>query len=343
MTNTPTPAPTAPLIDPFERRISYLRVSVTDRCNYRCVYCMPADGMDYMPQAELLTYEEITRIVRVLARAGIERVRVTGGEPLVRRDLPQLIQRLTSIEGIDEVVMTTNAHLLDGHAQALAGAGLRGLNISLDSLRRERFARMTRGGDLDRVIRGLEAAQRAGIPVIKLNAVVIRGFNDDELLELVAFSIARGVTMRFIEFMPIGAETVWGDNACVTADEMRDALMTEYELVPEGARQGKGPARYWRVFGERTPAWGHPVGIISAVTECFCGDCNRIRLTAQGGLRACLADDGEVNLRDIIRSGGDAEAILDGVARALGNKKETHAFELGGDSVTVKQMVSIGG
>jgi GTP 3',8-cyclase len=331
------------LEDTFARRVTYLRLSVTDRCNYRCVYCMPAEGLEYLPHRELLTFEEIEAIVAALAKVGVRRVRVTGGEPLVRRDLPALIGRLARVEGIDEVLLTTNAHMLEQSATALVEAGLSGINISLDSLDPERFARLTRGGNLGRVLRGLAAIREAGLSRIKLNAVVIRGFNDDELLDLFRFSADEDVVLRFIEFMPIGADTVWGDDACVTAQEMREQLARHYDLVPEGHKLGKGPARYWRLFGEGLPAWGHPVGVISAVTECFCSDCNRIRLTALGGLRACLADDTEVSLRDVLRGGGSADDIVEAVVRALRLKKATHAFELDGDSVTVKQMVSIGG
>ncbi len=215
---------TSPLIDRYDRQITYLRLSVTDRCNYRCVYCMPVEGISYMPQAELLTFEEIEDVVSALAAVGVQRVRVTGGEPLVRRDITNLIQRLGEIDGIDEVLMTTNAHLLERHAKAVVDAGLAGVNISLDSLRQDRFSQLTRGGDLSRAVDGLRAVKAAGIPSIKLNAVVIRGFNDDELGDLVRFSAAEGVVLRFIEFMPIGEETVWGDGACVPASEIRGRL-----------------------------------------------------------------------------------------------------------------------
>jgi cyclic pyranopterin phosphate synthase len=332
------------LTDGFNRRVTYLRLSVTDRCNYRCVYCMPEHGITYVPHRELLTFEEIEQVVAALVQAGIRRVRVTGGEPLVRRDLPVLVERLAALAGIDEVVLTTNAHLLEVYAEELAAAGLAAINISLDSLRRERFARITRGGDVERVLRGVEAARRAGIPRVKLNAVVIRGFNEDEIEDLVRFSVEHDAVARFIEFMPIGEDTIWGrPNAVVPAAEMREALGRRWDLVAEGTKPGKGPAKYYRLFGEGMPSWGHPVGIIAAVTECFCADCNRIRLTAQGGLRACLADDREVNLRDILRAGGSQQDLIAAAQAALSGKLESHAFRLDGDNVTIKQMVSIGG
>lgn len=299
--------------------------------------------MRYLPARELLSYEEIEMVVSAMAEAGVRRVRVTGGEPLVRRELPSLISRLKGIDGIDEVVMTTNAHRLEQSAQALRDAGLDGLNISIDSLRTDRFARITRGGDLARVLRGLDAAKAAGIPSIKVNTVVIGGFNEDEILDVAHFSVAHDVVLRYIEFMPIGADTVWGEGRCVPAKEIRRQLATAFDIAPEGARPGKGPARYMRMTGAQLPPEGHLIGIISAVTECFCDSCNRVRLTALGGLRACLADDGEVNLRDVIRSGGGRAEVVAAVRRALGAKKETHAFDLEGGSVTLKQMVSIGG
>jgi cyclic pyranopterin phosphate synthase len=330
------------LSDRFERRVTYLRLSVTDRCNYRCVYCMPAAGIDYMPHRDLLSFEEIETIVRALAAVGVRRVRLTGGEPLVRRDLSVLVEKLCGIPGIDEVVMTTNAHILERHIGDLVAAGLSGINISLDSLKPDRFAEITRGGDVGKVIAGIEAAKEAGLGP-KLNAVAIRNVNHDELLDLVRFSIERGVVLRFIEFMPIGAETIWPDAGCLPAADIRAELATRYRLEAEPFKNGRGPARYWRLFGADAPPEGHRVGIIAAVTECFCSDCNRIRLTSQGGLRACLADDREVDLRDILRSGGNAEDLRAAVRRALFAKNETHAFVLGGGNVTEKQMVSIGG
>ena len=332
--------------DRFGRRLSYLRLSVTDRCNYRCVYCMPAQGVPLRPSRELLTFEEIERIVRVLASGGVRRVRITGGEPLVRRDLTGLIARLTRIEGVEQVVMTTNAHLLAERAEALRDAGLSGLTISLDSLDEARFSRITRGGSLPKVIEGIEAAQRAGFERIKINTVVIRGFNDDELIDLVDWSLARGCVPRFIEFMPIGAETIWGskghEGGCVPAAELDAVLGARYELTPVGMVQGAGPARYFEVAGPGTSP-GQKLGIISAVTQCFCDACNRIRLTPQGGLRACLADDSEVPLRDAMRAGLDDEGLALAVHRALWGKLESHSFDIEGGTVTRKQMVSIGG
>ncbi len=339
--------PTSPFADSFGRQISYLRVSITDRCNFRCVYCMPEDGINFVPRPEILTYEEITEIVSVFAEHGVRRVRLTGGEPLVRADVVDLVASLKSIPGIEELCLTTNAFLLPKLAEPLKAAGLDQLNISLDSLRAERFEEITRVGDLERVIAGIDAAIAAGFESIKVNAVVVRGFNDDELLDLIRFAAGRGLIMRFIEFMPIGGDTVWGDNACVTAQEMRQAV-SEAWTVSLDPPTGKvaGPSRYWSVSGDGLPA-GTKFGIISAVTECFCADCNRVRVTPKGGLRACLADDREINLRDLLRSPASPEdrrvRLATAIESALFGKKEKHAFDLDGGAVTGKRMHAIGG
>lgn len=333
------------LEDGFGRRISYLRLSVTDRCNFRCVYCMPEEGVPLEPSHRMLSFEEMERAVRALARLGVRRVRLTGGEPLVRRDLTQLVERLKAIEGLDELVMTTNGVLLPRYADELAQAGLDGVTVSLDSLRPERFARLTRRGSLEQVLAGIEAAQRAGLGPVKINAVIIRGFNDDEVLDLVSWSLERGCVMRLIEFMPIGAQTVWSElphGGCVPQAELLAVLGVRWRLQAQGMRQGAGPSRYWSLEGLSGQVEGR-VGIISAVTECFCDACNRIRLTPQGGLRACLADDRELSLRELIRAGASDAELAQAVQEALLGKRQSHRFDLEGGAVTRKQMVSIGG
>lgn len=336
------------LTDRFGRKLTYLRISVTDRCNFRCVYCMPECGIQFAPRKELLTYEEITELVEVFAAEGVRRVRLTGGEPLVRADLPDLVRMLKAVDGIDKVAMTSNAFLLDRYAELLKDAGLDSLNISLDTLVPERFKEITRVGNLERVLGGIDAAQKAGFSSIKLNAVIVGGFNDDEMPDLVRFGIDRGLIMRFIEFMPIG-DTVWGEEKgdCVPARTMRETLAEHWKLEADTERYGTGPARYWRLRGPDTPDEGHPFGIISAVTECFCAACNRVRLTSEGGLRACLADDQEVDLREPLRTidapGKRREVVEHRIQMALFGKKERHAFDIDGGSVTNKQMTSIGG
>lgn len=336
-----------PFADQFGRQVTYLRVSVTDRCNFRCRYCMPAHGIDHVPRPELLTFDELRDLVTIFADHGVSRVRLTGGEPLVRADISRLVELIASVRGIDEVVMTTNAYLLARHAASLRDAGLSGLNISLDSLDAATFTRLSRIGEMQRVLDGIDAARGVGFEHLKLNAVVIRGENDHELCDLVQFAADRASVMRFIEFMPIGGETGWGREACVTAREMREQLSARWDLEPEEQSFGAGPARYWRARGEGLDPAGTPFGIISAVTECFCADCNRVRITPQGGLRACLADDREVSLRDALRLAPtpvdglrDAERLI---RSALFGKKETHDFDLDGGAVTRTAMTSIGG
>lgn len=335
------------LTDSFGRRVTYLRISLTDRCNFRCVYCMPEHEVEHLARPDLLTYEEIAEVVEVFARAGVTRVRLTGGEPLLRAEVPRLVAMLKAIEGIERVALTTNAFLLRKNARALAEAGLDSLNISLDSLDDELFRRISRVGTLERVIGGIDAAAAAGFEPIKLNAVVMGGVNDHELTDLVAFAAQRRAIMRFIEFMPIGGDTAWGEARCVPAAQMRERLSERWEVVPDPSRYGTGPARYMRVHGPEFGPEGWPVGIISAVTECFCADCNRVRISPQGGLRACLADDHELDLRAVLRSAEPPavkrDRLLALIGASLGGKRETHSFDIEGESVTSTRMHSIGG
>lgn len=311
---------------------------------------MPEEGDPFTRNPELLTYEEIAEVVGIFGAQGVRKIRLTGGEPLVRRDLARLVALLKEQPGIEHVALTTNAFLLARQAEALREAGLDSLNISIDSLDPERFARLTRTGTLDRVLEGIEAASEQGFESVKLNAVVVRGFNDDEIPALVRFAHDHGAIMRFIEFMPIGQDTIWGGDGrstCVPAREIRDLLREHWRLEPDATRYGAGPARYWRCHGEGAPEQGIKVGVIGAVTECFCEDCNRVRVTSRGGLRACLADDGEVDLREILRNGGTpqerAHELRAAIWRSLWGKKARHAFELDGTGVTHKAMNAIGG
>lgn len=334
---------TVPFSDRFQRKVTYLRLSVTDRCNYRCTYCVPIQGVSLGPSTDLLSFEEIELLVSAMAQVGVNRVRLTGGEPLSRRQLPLLISKLTAIEGVDEVLMTTNAHALESCVDALVDAGLNGVNISLDTIRPDRFRKITRGGDLERVLRGLRAAKRSGLASVKINSVVILGFNDDELLELTRFAVAEGVVLRFIEFMPVGVDTIWHRDSWLPASAIKQVLATEYTLEPVQHQAGRGPARYWRLSGNGMPPGGALVGIIAAMSEGFCDSCNRLRLTAQGGLRVCLADDNEVDLRAVIRSGGGKPEIMQTLREALFRKKESHHFCDTGATGAEKEMVKIGG
>jgi len=338
------------LTDSFGRTVTYLRLSITDRCNFRCVYCSPEDGIKHEARPELLTFEEIAEVVRIFTRHGVRKVRITGGEPLVRAGVPELVGLLSAVPDLEHVAMTTNAFLLERQVDALADAGLDSLNVSLDSLDAENFEQLTRIGDLERVVRGIDAALERDFDPVKLNTVVIRGFNDRELTDLVEFAVDRGTVLRFIEFMPLGTQTVWtetDENSCVPASEIRDRLREHWELEPDDDTYGSGPARYWRLHGPGIPAEGHPVGLIGAVTECFCEGCNRMRMTPTGQLRACLADDREISVRAPLRTIGDPDerqrAVEHSIERALAGKKASHDFELDGGAVTDKPMTAIGG
>lgn len=337
------------LHDSFARRVTYLRVSLTDRCNYRCVYCMPAEGVDLAPRDEVLTFEEIERLVRVMMGLGVRRVRLTGGEPTVRKDLVELVARLGAL-GLDDLALTTNGERLGELAQPLRAAGLVRLNVSVDTLDRARFAAITRRGDLDRVLAGLDAARAAGFTGTKLNAVVMGGVNDGELAELCRFAWARELTPRLIEFMPMSDGSLFADTLgagaqrFVSAAQMRATLAAAFGPLDgdDGdGLPGVGPARYWRVRGGDFAA--RRVGLISAVTEPFCESCNRVRLSATGQLHTCLALDDDSDLRAPLRSGASDDELARKVLMAVSAKKEGHRFTSCGAGGPRKHMVAIGG
>lgn len=311
----------APLRDAQGRTYSYARISITDRCDMACVYCMPEGGeKEHGRRAEILADAEIERLVRVLARAGVSRFRLTGGEPLVRPGVPALVAAMRAA-GAREVVLTTNASLLARHAAALAEADLSGVNVSIDSLRRERFGEITRGGELEVVLRGIDAALEVGLEV-KTNTVVLGGVNDDELEPIVRWAWARGIVPRFIELMPIGEGALLPRERFVSAERMRESLRAVVEDERGAAAEGAGPARYAR---ERDGG-GRRVGFITAVSDEFCGACNRVRVTSHGELRACLADRAAVSLRDAMRSGASDADVAWAIAWALGAKASGHEF-----------------
>ncbi len=310
-----------PLQDAFGRRIAYLRVSVTDRCDLRCGYCMPQGGEhEHGRRRDLLSFEEVERLAAVLAPRGVRRVRITGGEPLVRRGLAGLVERLAALPGIEEVTLTTNATQLARHVEALARAGLRSVNVSLDSLRPERFARIT-GGALQPVLEGLQTARRAGLR-LKTNTVLLRGLNDDELEDIVRFAWSLGATPRFIELMPLGAGAAWMAEHHLPVAEARERLRPLLGEAEAQREPGRGPAHYLPA----ADGSGRRVGFIGAASESFCEGCNRMRISAQGDVRPCLADRRAVNLREPLRAGaGDAE-LRWLVHWALGGKAEGHRF-----------------
>lgn len=336
------PLPAEPLVDGFARRIRYLRVSVTDRCNYRCTYCMPeelADQLRFEPRSAVLTFEELARLVGVFARLGVRKVRLTGGEPTVRKGVVELVGRIARIAGIEQVVMTTNGHLLAALAAPLAGAGLAAVNVSVDTLDAERFRGLTGRGELAQVLAGIEAAVAAGLRV-KTNTVALRGINDGELVALCQDAWARGAVPRFIEHMPMSQGQLYAPSAELPAAEIRATLEAAVgPLVPaEPGGRDAGPARYWRVAG--TP---REIGIISAMTEHFCDDCNRLRLTATGDLHACLGHDDALSLRDVVRGGGSDDDVVRAIAAAVTGKRAGHAFERTGAGAPHKHMIGIGG
>ena len=342
----PTQGPV--LVDRLDRRVRYLRVSLTDRCNLRCTYCMPEEGIDHNARADLLTLEEIVRMVGAFAAWGVDRVRLTGGEPTLRRNLVWLIESLVALRTSEgralEVVMTTNGERLPDLAKPLREAGLHGLTVSLDSLDPERYTTITRRGRLDRCVAGIEAARAAGFTRIKLNTVAVQGFNHDELAGLCRFAWSHDATPRFIELMPMSGGRLFVPGELLPAAQIRSSLGEALggELVPdpgEGIR-GHGPATYFRVQGG--PDEGRRIGTIAAMTENFCASCNRLRVSATGQLHACLARDDAGDLRAALRS--DAPERLEQVVRAaLGDKRDSHAFELDGRGGPNKAMISIGG
>ena len=324
------------LVDRFGRRQSYLRVSVTDRCNMRCDYCRPAARMEAGAAREhLLRFEEIARIVRVAAGLGVTKVRITGGEPLVRRDLPRLVAMLAAVDGIRDLAMTTNGSLLARHAQALADAGLMRVNVSLDSLKPLRFQRLT-GGALSDVLRGIEAARRAGLEPVKLNCVLMRGVNDDEAPALMDFAAREGLILRFIELMPMKRGLDWRRHYLSVGELLRrDEVRTR--LADDSApADGRNVARY------RPMQAGGMVGFITPMSARFCDGCNRLRLTADGGLRSCLPADRQVNLRELLRQGCPDDAIRAAFLRAVLVKPEIGVYEF--DARAEKRsMIRIGG
>ncbi|CAN5793758.1 GTP 3',8-cyclase MoaA [soil metagenome] len=334
--------PADPLVDLFARRIRYLRVSVTDRCNYRCSYCMPEDlgeQLTFASKSAVLTFEELERVITVFARAGVRKVRLTGGEPTVRKGIVELVARVRQIEGIDQVVMTTNGHLLAELAAPLAAAGLSAVNVSVDTLDPTRFTTLTGRGDLPRVLDGIDAAVAAGLRV-KTNAVALRGVNEDELVALCEDAWQRGAVPRFIEHMPTSDGQLFATEAELSSREIRTRLEAVLgPLIPRD-RPGAdpGPARYWAIA-----ATGRELGIISAMTDHFCDDCNRLRLTATGDLHACLGHDDAVNLRDVVRAGGSDDDLIRAIAGAVTGKRAGHVFERSGAGAPGKHMIGMGG
>lgn len=328
-----------PLVDSFGRLHNNLRISITDRCNIRCFYCMPAEGLRFLPRQQLLSYEEIARVVGVLARAGVDRVRLTGGEPLVRAEVDVLVRLLKAIPQIREVAMTTNAVRLAKHAETLRRAGLDRLNISLDALQPETFARITRRDVLPEVLAGIAAAQAAGFSRIRLNAVAIRGLTEEEVLPLAAFALERGLELRFIEYMPLDSDGEWTDQQVLSGQAIRELVAAEYGPVePVPGTDPSQPARDFTYAGGRGR-----LGLIQPVTQPFCATCNRLRLTAEGQLRNCLFSVEEWDLRQPLREGADDAALLAVVRDCVAAKRPGHLIGQQDFVRPLRTMHQIGG
>ncbi len=315
------------LIDPYGRSIDYVRLSVTDRCDLRCVYCMPQGFNDFETPDHWLTFDEIERVIAAFGRLGTHRVRITGGEPLVRKGLPELASRLSALPGIDDLSLSTNAVQLAKHAEALHRGGVSRLNISLDTLNPQRFAEITGGGKLQKVIDGLLAARAAGFAPIKLNMVAMRGVNDDEFEAMVEFCAEHGFALRFIETMPVGDT---GRNALgqyLPLDEVRERLERRYTLIP-GMMPGGGPARYLKVAGSELN-----IGFITPISQHFCETCNRVRLSVDGTLYMCLGQEHNYPLRELLRDGVSDAELEAHIVKAMGLKPERHEFKEKPDQV----------
>ncbi|MBI5029391.1 MAG: GTP 3',8-cyclase MoaA [Chloroflexi bacterium] len=329
-------------LDGFGRTLDYLRVSVTDRCNLRCVYCMPPSGVPYKPRDAILHSEEIARMIEAAAGIGFRTIRLTGGEPLVRKNIVGLVRRLAAISGIAELTMTTNGTLLSSYANDLADAGLKRVNISLDSLRADRFRRITRQGNLESVWQGIKAAEAAGLTPLKINMVVIRRFNDDEVIDFARLTLDHPWHVRFIEVMPVAGAMDWGpnmpdiDNRLLTAAEIQNRLQELGELLPEDGPSGHGPAHYMRL-----PNAQGTIGFINAMSQHFCGACNRMRLTADGYLRPCLFSDQGVNCKSALADGASI-GELQSLIRQAGRIKPQQRSLLN-DPVNGLAMSTIGG
>jgi cyclic pyranopterin phosphate synthase len=326
------------LIDSLGRRIVNLRVSVTDRCNLRCFYCIPDENVIWHPRAEILTFEEIERFVRVVAGLGIRKLRLTGGEPLLRKDLPRLVAALVAVPGIADVGMTTNGIGLARMARPLREAGLRRLNVSLDTLDRALFARLTRRDALAAVLEGLDAAHAAGFAPIKINAVIERDRNLSEVVPLARLARERGFVLRFIEYMPIGAGDAWSMRSVVSNAEILAMLRELGELEPLAEPDGTGPAARWRWRDGKGE-----IGLIGSVTEPFCDHCNRIRITADGKLRTCLFSIVEHDVRALLRGGATDEDVADLVVRAVAKKEPGHKIGRPDFVKPIRTMSAIGG
>jgi cyclic pyranopterin phosphate synthase len=324
------------LIDPLGRRIDYVRLSVTDKCNLRCFYCLPKGYRDFGNREEYLTFDEINRVIGAFADLGVRRVRITGGEPLIRKNLPQLARRLSALSGVEDLSLSTNAMLLANNARALRAAGVQRLNVSLDTLRADRFREITGNDGLGQVLNGLMAAKAAGFYPIKINMLALKGINDDEVENMVDFCGEHCFSLRFIETMPVGTSGRQASNHYVNLREIRSRLRQTYDLVP-GAMPGGGPARYYRIAGSDLH-----IGFITPISQHFCDSCNRVRLSVDGTLHLCLGQEHAVPLRPLLRQGVDDDGLRQAIVQALTLKPARHEFNDKPEQV-IRFMSSTGG
>lgn len=328
----------APLVDGFNRSIDYLRVSVTDKCNLRCVYCMPEEGLAWLRRDEILSYEEIVAIVEAAATVGVRAIRLTGGEPLLRRNLARLVAAIARVDGIEDIALSTNALLLEEQLPDLVAAGLRRVNVSLDTLVPERFEAIARRPGLDLVLRGIDAAVAAGLEPVKINCVVMRGRNDDEIADFARLTRDRAVFVRFIEVMPVHENLELSRDAYVSSDEILERVASIGEIEPVAGPGGNGPARYFAF-----PGAAGAVGVISPLSHDYCERCNRVRLSADGRLRLCLFGDYAVDLRGPLRDGAGRQAIAGLLSSAMLIKPERHHLRLGETASQMRAFSEIGG
>ncbi len=323
------------LFDSWQRQINYLRISVTDHCNLRCLYCS-VGSVSHLSRSEVLSYEEIQRVVQIAASMGINKVRLTGGEPLLRADLGRLVRVISQIESIDDISLTTNGTLLSKYAAELKEAGLKRVNVSLDTMKEDRFKRITGSDGLKEVLNGIETAKKVGLNPVKINMVVLRDINDDETVNFARMSAGEGWHVRFIEFMPFGTPET-GDGSMVSTREIQESIQSLGKLEPYTGKTDDGPAKYYRLPGAKGT-----IGFISPMTAHFCHTCNRLRLTSDGQLRPCLLDDDEVNLKERLRNGASTEELKQLIQQAVIIKRERHhlakGLALGG-----RPMCQIGG
>jgi cyclic pyranopterin phosphate synthase len=331
--------PTEPqLADAFHRPITYLRISVTDRCNLRCVYCMPEEGLPWIDKREILTYEEIAEIVRAAAKVGVRSIRLTGGEPLIRKDLKRLVAMIAAIPGIDDIALSTNGLLLAEQVQGLVDAGLKRANISLDTLREDRFQAIARRPGLQRVLEGIDAAFAAGLGPVKLNCVVMRGQNDDEVQAFAEMTRDRAVAVRFIEVMPVHENVEGHKNQYISATEILDRIRANGDLHPIEGPKGNGPARYYAFDGA-----AGSVGVISPLSHDYCDTCNRVRLSADGRLKLCLFGDHFIDLRAPVRDRAGEEVLIAILRGSMYVKPERHHLDIGQTASAMRALSEIGG